>query len=173
MKSEKILFFYNSENSRINGKNGIELTFWAPSLSQIKPILFPYRPYIFWYIFNYFGIFTSRDYRVVYLKNSFEILHRTIIFPKFFRFPFMNKNDLQVGDILTKESLRGKGVASQVLSEILSSYKTKSFWFLCDENNISSVLIAHKNNFKLVGYGHKVTPLGLNIFSYYKLVKKY
>ena len=40
MKSEKILFFYNSENSRINGKNGIELTFWAPSLSQINQFYF-------------------------------------------------------------------------------------------------------------------------------------
>jgi len=173
MKLEKILFFYNSRDLRINSKNKIELIFWTPSLFKIKPILFPYMPFIIWYMFYYFGIFVNKKYRIAYIKNKNKILHKTLIFPKFYRFPFMKKNDLQLGDILTEKSFRGKGVASKVISFILDKYKTKSFWFLCNENNISSIMLAHNNNFKLKGYGYKVTPFGLNIFSYYKIFKKY
>ena len=173
MKSEKILFFYNSIDSRVNSKNKIELIFWSPSLLQIKPILFPIIPFLIWYIFHYLGIFENKKFSIAYIKNKNKILHRTLIFPKFYRFPFMKKQDLQLGDILTEKSFRGKGVASKVISFILEKYKTKNFWFLCNENNISSILIAHNNNFKLKGYGYKVIPFGLNIFSYYKLLKKY
>ena len=54
MKLEKILFFYNSRDLRINSKNKIELIFWTPSLFKIKPILFPYMPFIIWYMFLLF-----------------------------------------------------------------------------------------------------------------------
>jgi len=173
MMKKKILFFYNSRDLRINSKNKIELIFWSPSLFQIKPILFPFMPFFIWYIFHYLGIFGNKNYRIYYLKNKTNILHKTLIFPKFYRFPFMNKHDLQLGDIFTEKSLRGKGVASKAANFIINKYKNKNFWFLCDENNISSILIAHNNNFKLKGYGYKVTPFGLNIFSYFKIFKKY
>ena len=138
----KILFFYNSSDLRINSKNKIELVFWSPSLFEIKPILFPFMPFFIWYMFHFLGIFASNKYSIAYIKNKNKnknkILHKTLIFPKFYRFPFMKKQDLQLGDILTEKSFRGKGVASKVINSILIKYKTKNFWFLCNENNISS-----------------------------------
>lgn len=173
MKSEKILFFYNSCHLRTNSKNKIELIFWTPNFLQIKPILFPYMPFFIWYIFYHFGVFENKNYFVAYIKNQNKILHKTLIFPKFYRFPFMKKNDLQLGDIFTEKTYRGRGIAFNVVNLIINMYKTKNFWFLCSENNISSIMIAHNNNFKLKGYGYKVTPFGFNIFSYYKIFKNY
>lgn len=174
MKNNKILFFYNTKNSRtLSFNKEVKLKSWSPKKLNIKPIFLPYFPFTLWFIFHHLKVFKNNNYKIYYLELNNKIVHKTVVFPKFFRFNFMKKNDLQLGDIFTSKDLRGKGIASKVLNNIIYSNSSHDFWFLCDENNLSSVKIAYNNKFKLIAYGYKITPLRLNIFSYYKISKYY
>jgi len=145
-----------------------EIEHWKPRWFSFKPKGINICPFIIWWVFHFLGVFHSNIYSVVLIRRlDGRIVHRTCLFPKFFRFPFMDMNDVQVGDILTASGERGKSVASLALRYISEELSPKRIWYITDKCNIASVNLAKKNGFKLEFKAIKVPRFGLRFLGYY------
>ena len=58
----------------------------------------PAFPFAVWWLFHILHVFWNRDYALFVIRQNGKIVHRSVITPGYFRFPFMGKHDVQVGD---------------------------------------------------------------------------
>lgn len=95
--------------------------------------------------------------------------HVTSIFPGFFRFPFMAKNDLQIGLTRTKADAQGQGLAQRAVLETVAALNVpgRRFWYLTEAENIASCSVIEKSGFSLIGKGHRRARFGLRIAGYF------
>ncbi len=160
MHSKKIIFYYrDSTNSDISDcfdkKKSSNFEVWLPSLLSLYPKGFDFFPYVIWWLFYYLKIFKNRIYLICVLQVNGQIIHRSCVFPPFFRFPFMKSGDLQIGDVWTSEGFRGHGYASEALGFIFKKYSGHGFWFLCASDNHASAKIAMNNGMRVFGTGQR------------------
>lgn len=142
---------------------------WKPRRLNSTPVGFNIFPMILWKLFHYLRIFRSNYFSVSCLYIQNVLVHHIYIFPAFFRFPFMHKNDIQFGDIWTSPSLQNMGIAKKNLKYLSSLHSDKKIWFLCDENNFASRKIAEDSGFVFYGYGYKTKKI-FNFLSQYILI---
>ena len=144
---------------------------WQPSISKILPSGFSHGSFSVWWLFHQLHIFSNSEYSVFTIYKNGKLIHRSGIYPRYFRFPFMAPKDLQIGDTWTAESERGKGLAKFALSEIAKNFnKTgRSLWYLAEEDNIPSQKVAEAVGFYLAGRGKRSKRLGLRLFGQYIL----
>ncbi|MDD8020930.1 MAG: GNAT family protein [Acidobacteriota bacterium] len=150
-----------------------EYEMWWPSFFKVFPDRFFRAKLIIWYIFYVLRIFKSNYYGIYLVRYNKKIIHHTFIFPAFFRFPFMGKNDLQIGDVWTDPSFRGRGIASLAIMSVLSRFSKegKIFWYVVEDTNKSSIKVVEKLGFQLVGYGKKFSRWGSFLLGFYDFVK--
>lgn len=155
------LYFYRYKvlNSvkLIEARIPINIEIFKPSLLKLKAHSGRLLIYIFWYIFTMgrYQIFYARD-----IKGS--MIHYSHILPKFFKFPFMNKNDLEIGPCWTSENFRGMNIYPAVLTYILKnlSKKNRTFYIMTDCDNLASKKGIEKAGFILHAVGGKRGLLG-------------
>ena len=170
--------FYLIETNRISNisatrKTPATATIWRPSLTSLKPSGFAFFPFFIWWVFHYLHVFSNRDYHLLASYDNGCIIHRSCVFPKYFRFSFMKKRDLQIGDIWTDVRFRGKGLATQFLSIILNM-QTKSarrLWYIVDEDNLPSIRVAEKVGFQLIGVGFRKKRFGVRLLGSFCIEK--
>lgn len=173
----KVLYYKYTANketlSNVDTKWSVEQ--WQPSLFSIKPKGLPIYPFLIWWCFYYLKIFRNKNYFIFLVRDKERVVHRTCVFPPFFRFPFMSKGDVQVGDILTVAEYRGKGLASYVLSmaKKLTNLSEGGVWYVVENDNAISQKVARNNGFRLFGSGEKKVVFSLNILSRYIINKKH
>lgn len=147
-------------------------SFWQPSLANpfapggLDPKLASYT------IMNTLGLFDSRNYGAVLLSGEDGTIdHRSIIMPRFVRFPFMAMSDLQIGATFTRPDARGRGLALRAVLEIVNRYGDpgRQFWYLTEEVNAASVAVIRKAGFELVGTGGKRARYGLRFLGFYDM----
>ena len=145
-----------------------QLYLWRPSVSIIPPKGLRKFSIIIWIFFHYLLIFKNKKLGIVYIKHIDCIISRLLITPGYFRFPFMDFNDLQIGDVWTCNSYRGKGLASYSLSYALRllEAETKSFFYIVEGANNISIKLAVSRGFELVATGTKKNFL-ISFISYY------
>lgn len=116
-------------------------------------------------------VFPNRDYSVLEIYSGGACVHRSCVFPAFFRFPFMARNDLQIGDTWTANDHRGKGLATWAVDKIIELYSTpdRRIWYVTEQVNQPSVGVATKAGFSLIGYGFKKPRLGASFLGYYAM----
>ena len=87
-------------------------------------------------------------YYVVTDKN--EIVHTSYLLGKCYKFPFMSKNDYEIGPCVTKKQFRGKGIYPNVIRYIISDVKdkAKTLYMFCNESNYASIRGIVKAGFK-------------------------
>lgn len=148
---------------------------WRPSFLSFMPTGLKSFTFFVWWIFHQARVFTNREYSVILLRDiDGEIAHRSTITPKYFRFPFMAKDDLQIGDVWTSEKYRGKGLAFLAVKKVLEAYapaKTK-IWYLVEETNVASIKLAEKAGFVLWGQGERHSPMGINFLGKYLILSE-
>lgn len=152
------LFYYDS-----SGINSIENDFeydievFQPTLFNLKCHKSSSVLFLFWYLFS------RNKYFIVYVKNQNKIIHHSVCITKFYRFPFMDSNDLEIGPCWTDENYRGKGIYPYVLKYVLSNFKDKydKFFIMTDSDNIASQKGILKAGFEFIGKGTK------NVFGRY------
>ena len=145
---------------------------WKPSWFSIIPKGVPFMPFVVWWLFHSMRLFYNRDYALLLIYDGDRLIHRSGVFPGYFRFPFMAKNDLQIGDTDTASDYRGKGLATFAVQQILKSLPAAtpmSFWYLVEAENAASIRVIEKAGFELIGKGRKKKRFGLSIFGYYDL----
>jgi RimJ/RimL family protein N-acetyltransferase len=102
---------------------------------------------------------------MILLLRGETCVHRTLLIPGFFRFPFMAANDIQCGDIWTLPAERGKGLALVGLSVAIRRawQPGRRIWYLTDESNKASNQLARRAGFLLLGNGRRTRRLGLKL----------
>jgi RimJ/RimL family protein N-acetyltransferase len=126
---------------------GFEASIFEPkilNLSQEKGTLLKD---IAWFILS-FG-----QYKIVYLRDGNTIVHSSYLIPKNIRFPFMGKNDLQIGPCYTNENYRGKGIYTTVLKLIpqVLAEPNRTFWIFTTEHNFISQRAIERSGYLRIG----------------------
>lgn len=147
---------------------------WRPSLSALTPGGLSLLPFGVWWILHHLRIFSNRGYAVFLIRCHGEVVHRSVVTPGYFRFPFMRKMDLQVGDTFTAPRERGKGLAVFALHAILSSddIVDRPYWYVVEKVNLASIRAAEKAGFQLAGEGVRTKRLGLRALGSYMVRKE-
>jgi GNAT superfamily N-acetyltransferase len=146
---------------------GIVAEVWHPSGLSLAPLCgFSFLSRVIWPAFHRFGLFGNRDHAILWLHRDSICLHRTLLIPPFFRFPFMAPDDLQCGDIWTAPNERGRGLAAAgVTAALRHGWKPgRRIWYLTEIGNEPSCRLARNLGFSLVGHGRRTRPLGLRVF---------
>ena len=145
--------------------------YWRPSWCQPLPQGLWAPKFLIWFLFDRLRVFKSNGYGVLLIYRDRQVIHRSCVFPRFFRFPFMTVGDLQIGDVWTEPNARGEGCATLALKRICNIHAGTdvALWYLVDEKNASSISVVEKVGFKLVGIGRKYPRIGTRIIGYYAI----
>lgn len=147
--------------------------FWSPRQGHLRPEGLGLMPFAIWsLVFHHGRVFRNRGYELLLIRKGSELVHRSCIFPGYFRFPFMAAQDLQVGDTWTAPSERGKGLAAWALSAILRRLATadRTIWYICDHDNKASIRVARKTGMKVVGRGIRTRRFGLSLLGTFQII---
>jgi RimJ/RimL family protein N-acetyltransferase len=150
---------------------GYELEVWEPSLMRLVPPGVPRRIYAVWWAFDRARVFRNGDYAVVLARKGRELVHRLGIFPGYFRFPFMGRDDLQIGHVWTSPAHRGRGLAAWAVRFAMEQRATdrRTFWYLTHDSNLASLRIAERVGFVRFGTAARTRRLGLRILGRFEV----
>jgi RimJ/RimL family protein N-acetyltransferase len=170
---ECVLFFKGRPESAPQPQplpSGYEALFWRPSLTRICPPRHGLYPFVIWWLFHVLRVFGNPEYGVFLIRQDKRCVHRSVVTPRFFRFPFMNAGDLQVGDVWTAESERGRGLASFALLYILNtdSNRERAYWYVVDAGNLASIRVAEHASFRNSACGTRTCLCGVRLFGTYR-----
>jgi RimJ/RimL family protein N-acetyltransferase len=149
--------------------------FWSPRGLDIVPERLALMPFAVWSVMFHHGrIFRNRGYQLLLIRKRGELVHRSCIFPGYFRFPFMAASDLQVGDTWTEPAERGKGLALWALSTVIRrmTINGETVWYICDKDNTASARVAEKAGMRLVGRGERTRRFGLNLLGRFQITEE-
>ena len=149
---------------------GYRVAFWRPEKNIFMPKGLPIWPFFVWWLFDFLHFFYNRDYSIVLIYQNSELVHRSVVFPGFFRFPFMQREDLQIGDTWTHPAHRGKGLAKFALAAAVNHFHSpnRGFWYIVEERNIPSIKVVESVGFQMVGRCKKVPRFGSLFLGYYQ-----
>jgi len=173
----KYLFYAANPEQKDMGALTIDVqyrwTLWKPSLSSIVPDRFSFTPFTVWWTFHHLHIFSSSDYGILIVHKGETLVHRSCVFPRYFRFPFMTAFDLQIGDIWTAPAHRGGGLATFAIEKIIELHQRpgREFWFVVEDNNKPSIRAAEKAGFKKFGEGIRTKRFGMKVFGAYVILE--
>jgi RimJ/RimL family protein N-acetyltransferase len=137
---------------------------WTPMQGGIVPIGLPLWPFVLWTGMHHLRLFANREYGVFLIYRGERLLHRSGVFPRYRRFPFMAKDDLQIGDVWTDPASRHRGLASFAIRQILCAKAKpgRSIWYVVESSNLPSVRMVEKLGFLRVGMGTRCRRPGLS-----------
>jgi len=148
---------------------------WCPGLINIFPPGLTEIKFLVWWILHHLRIFSNRDYCVLMILDKDKtLIHRSCVFPRYFRFPFMRENDLQIGDTYTDGKCRGRGLATYAILKILESLQmdNRKFWYIVEENNESSIRVIEKVGFNKIGCGERGKKFGIKLFGSFEILAR-
>lgn len=152
---------------------GFACEMWRPGMFRFKANGLPFFPFIVWWVFHVLHVFTNRDYGLFIIRRGDKVVHRSVVTPGYFRFPFMGARDIQVGDTWTDPQERGKGLATIALEHILAtcSCPQRNCWYIVEPENEASIRVVEKAGLTLAGYGIRTRRLGLGVLGQFVLTE--
>lgn len=145
---------------------------WQPTLLNpffCQPFQIKLAPYT---LMHWLGFFDGPEYGAVLIGKPAQAPdHVSYIFPRFARFPFMGKYDLQIGATGTRPEARGQGLALRAIREVMTRFAKpeRRFWYVSDIENKASIAVIVKAGFSFVGTGQKRPRFGLAALGYYAI----
>jgi RimJ/RimL family protein N-acetyltransferase len=166
-----MLFFVRDQPviSRPQLNVGYAARLWRPEGADIVAQGLPRARFAIWWSLHQVRVFYNRDYGVLIIRENGQLVHRSCVFPGYLRFPFMAKNDLQIGDTWTDPAHRGLGLATFALLEIVRilARPGRRFWYLVDDANVPSIRAIEKAGFSCFARGIKRPRFGIAMLGYY------
>lgn len=151
--------------------DGYRLEIWHPGAGGSVPPGCSGIKWRVWTLFHRAGIFRSPQYGAVLIFRGDTLVHRSSVFPKYMRFPFMTDADVQVGDTWTEPSERGKGLAAVALGTAAARVRQPgaSLWYLTTADNVASIRVALAAGLARVGTGIRTRRLGLRVLGEFRM----
>jgi GNAT superfamily N-acetyltransferase len=139
-----------------------ELRLWRPSGGFPAPGPVRGRNAIWWLLAK-LGLIDGGRFVELTLWIGHRMAQRLIVTPRWWRFPFMGSDDLQIGDVWTAPTWRGQGLgrAATAEAERLAADSANRLWYVTDGANEASVRLAESSGFTPVGAGVRTAPLGI------------
>lgn len=174
MKSLNVVYKYDyqySNNATPSSLGDCILIEWKPTLISIIPkyVVFEWKGCIKNWIYHLPRLFFHDKYvySIYTLRRGDEILSQCIVHPSSKRFSFMKPQDLQFGLVFTPQNQRNKKYANLMVKEILrrNPGENRSFWWITENENISSRKLAERVGFKFLGNAMRKSILGLSYYT--------
>jgi len=123
--------------------------------------------------YHFFRVFRSRTYSALLILNHDAVVHRSLVVPAYFRYPFMDCNDLQIGLTWTHPKYRGAKLATSALRKLVAMHASagRKLWYIVHPGNQASIAVSARAGFTPVGTVRTVYPLGLKGLSRYEIVR--
>jgi len=141
---------------------------WKPSLSRIFPSKGFSFPFLFTWLYFLFSKFRiAGEYKVYLVYHNQTLVHHSFVTRKYFKFPFLNENDWQIGQIFTHQDHKKKELAIYIVNKIIEDLVEKegNFYWLCSSENEASTKLAEKAGFIYSGIALQVNgKLGFKKF---------
>lgn len=136
---------------------------WRPDTDGAPPRGSRTPTNYFWWILSRAGAFARPGFAEVCIEQEGKIIHRLIVTPGWFRFPFMARGDLQIGNVWTAPVARRRGLARVAIAEAHQRFgrSASRFWYVIDADNAASAAVARSCGYRLVAVGRRTRPLGL------------
>lgn len=150
---------------------GLRTVLWRPSGTEITPPGVNGAAFKAWWAFHQLRIFANREYALMLIYDGARLVHRSGVYPRYFRFPFMRDRDLQIGDTWTDPEYRGRGLAQAAIVHIARALSRpgRTLWYLAESENEASVRVIERVGFAFVGAGERTRPFGVGAFGQYRL----
>ena len=168
--------FYRSESERPVSAApqlpaDIEIRLWRPGTDGLPFHREALARNLAWFAFTRLGLFANREFAELSLWRDRRLLHRLVVTPRWLRFPFMDADDLQIGDLWTAPQERGKGLARAAIAAAHARLGApgRRFWYLADETNAASVGLIESCDYSFIGTGRRTAPLGLRPVGSFRL----
>ncbi|MGE5720864.1 MAG: GNAT family N-acetyltransferase [Sphingomonadales bacterium] len=144
---------------------------WCPGKDGFPPAGARSLLNLAWFAFDRLGLFARDGFAEVSLWRHERMLHRLIVTPRWYRFPFMAGSDLQLGDLWTAPRARGLGLARQAVGEALRHFGRGGtrFWYLVESDNSASIRLIESCGFQHIGAGRRTRPLGFSAIGRFRL----
>ena len=148
---------------------------WNPTTLEIVPNGVALLPFVVWWVMHHLHLFANQDYGLYLIYDGHNLIHRSVITPRYFRFPFMTREDLQIGDTWTMPEYRGKGLASFAIQKLVELHKKQDrrFWYVVEEDNNPSIRAAEKAGFKKVGVGYRGKRMGMKVLGSFEMENQF
>jgi len=114
-------------------------------------------------------MFAGSECGALLIYEGERLAHYSNYTPRYWRFPFLADDDLQIGDTWTDPAYRGRGLALFALQTLEASLErpNRSLWYVVGELNQPSIRVAEKAHFTLAGEGTRVRPWRLKMAEAY------
>lgn len=142
---------------------GYQVRVWQPARDGTPPPLIDTRTNRVWQAFDRLGVFANRECGVLMIVYDDALVHRSLVTPRWFRFPMMADRDLQIGDTWTDPAHRGKGLARAAVAAIHAHWAGRfdRLWYIVGEDNVASIRVIEGFDYTLIGTGERTRPAGI------------
>lgn len=120
----------------------------------------------FWWILEKISGFASPGFAELRIEERGSVIHRLIVTPGWYRFPFMAKQDLQIGSVWTAPSARRRQLARSAMAEAHRrfGFRGARFWYLTEADNVISAALARSCGYRLFAVGKRSRLFGVALF---------
>lgn len=142
---------------------------WCPE--EGPPPRSPFwRENMIWWGIHAAGLFSRGGFVEVAIWDGNAMLHRLVVTPRWYRFPFMAREDLQIGGLWTSPATRGRGLARIGVREaVRRAGGGCAIWYVTDAGNRASGALAEACGFRLAAVGERSRPLGLRALGRFRI----
>lgn len=152
---------------------GLSVSVWRPRTDGLPPRDLAAWPNAVWWAFDRFGVFARLDCGVLMIHDGPRLAHSALVTPRYFRFPQMAADDLQIGAVFTDPDYRGRGLAKASVRLIAERWagRYRRLWYIVEDDNLASIRVIEACGFALLGDGERFSPLGVGLLGRYQLLR--
>lgn len=138
---------------------------WRPSVDGLPSRGSRRLDNLVWWAFSRLGVFSRPDFAEVTLWQGGRRVHRLVVTPRWYRFPFMDADDLQIGGLWTDPRSRREGLARAAIAEAhrLAAGHGGQLWYAVEASNGASIALAESCGYRLAGAGRRTRPFGIGL----------
>ncbi|MBE0675149.1 MAG: GNAT family N-acetyltransferase, partial [Bacteroidales bacterium] len=155
MSNSLDLMVYNISTESIKPVTEWPETVLGFKLVDFRPKLFSLGRYGFDPFLNFMWYITSRGrFNILLLLDNELIVHSVYVTSKTYRFLYMGKDDINIGQAMTLPEYRGIGIGTALFKVIVAYYadRPRYLWANCALNNKASQRVFEKMEMKFVAY---------------------
>lgn len=148
---------------------GLELRCWQPLVDGYPPRGSRNIANRFWWALAKGGGFAAPTFAEIRIEENDRVLHRLIVSPRWYRFPFMAAQDLQIGAIWTSPDARRRRLARAAITEAHRRFGADGtrFWYVTEARNAASEALARSCGYELVATGRRTRRFGSRLLGQY------
>lgn len=152
---------------------GLSASVWNPRADGLPPGDLAAWPNAVWWAFDRLGVFARPDCGVLMIHEGARLAHSALVTPRYFRFPQMARDDLQIGAVFTDPDYRGRGLAKAGVRLIAERWagRYRRLWYIVEEDNLASIRVIEACGFARLGDGERSRPLGVGLLGRYQMLR--